>query len=127
MKPRIEQLPIRKIAVLRALFLGDLLCATPALRALRERFPAAEITLIGLPWARELVDRLDTVDRLLIFPGYQGIPEAEYHPERTAAFLAAARAYGYDLAIQMHGDGGITNGFVAELGARHTLGYRPGA
>jgi ADP-heptose:LPS heptosyltransferase len=127
MEPSAESLPIRKIAVLRALFLGDLLCATPALRALRERFPAAEITLIGLPWARELVDRLSSVDRLLAFPGYGGIPEVEYAPERTAAFLAEARAYGYDLAIQMHGDGGITNGFVAELGARQTLGYRPGA
>jgi len=118
---------VRKIAVLRALFLGDLLCATPAWRALRQRFPEAEITLIGLPWAAEFIARLPYIDRLLPFPGYPGIPEVEYCAERTAAFLAGARAYGYDLAIQMHGSGGISNAFVADLGARMSLGYRPGA
>src|SRR5215216_2909145 len=118
--------PVQRIAVLRALFLGDLLCAVPAFRALRRRYPAAEITLIGLPWAEELVRRLPYIDRLLPFPGYPGIPEVEYCPERTAAFLSTARAYSYDLAIQMHGSGGISNGFVADLGARMSLGYRQG-
>lgn len=113
-----------RIAVLRALKLGDLLCATPAFRALRRRFPAAEITLIGLPWAEDVVRRLPALDRLAIFPGYPGIPEAAALPARTAAFLDEARAYGYDLAIQLHGDGNVSNGFVAALGAPVTLGYR---
>jgi ADP-heptose:LPS heptosyltransferase len=118
--------PVRRIAIFRALFLGDLLCATPAFRALRRRFPEAEITLIGLPWARELVDRLPAIDRLLHFPGYPGINEVPVDEARTAAFLAEARAANYDLAIQMHGDGHISNGFVAALGARASLGYGRG-
>jgi lipopolysaccharide heptosyltransferase II len=123
-RPHIAAPSVQRIAVLRALFLGDLLCAVPAFRALRQRFPIAEITLIGLPWAEQLVQRLPTIDRLLPFPGYPGIPEIEYCPERTAAFIAEARAYHYDLAIQMHGDGNLSNSFVAELGARMSLGYR---
>ncbi len=115
---------VRKIAVYRALFLGDLLCATPALVALRQRFPQAEITLIGLPWAAELVDRLPCLDRLVEFQGYPAIEEVPYEPVRGKAFLAAMQAEQFDLAIQMHGSGCVSNGFVAELGAGFTLGYR---
>lgn len=114
----------QRIAVFRALYLGDLLCATPALRALQSRFPHAEITLIGLPWARELVDRLPYIDKFSLFPGYEGIIEVPFQPERTAKFLSEARAISYDLAIQMHGDGRISNGFVADLDAFVSLGYR---
>ncbi len=114
----------RRIAIFRALFLGDLICATPALRAVRRRFPYAEITLIGLPWAEDLLRRMPSLDRLEAFPGYPGIAEAPYDAERTAAFLVKARGTGYDLAIQLHGDGRSSNGFVSELGAWQTLGYR---
>jgi len=117
---------VRKIAVLRALFVGDLLCSTPALRDLRGRFPAAEITLIGLPWATDFVSRTPALDRIRVFPGYPGITEGPRDPGSTAAFLAEARAYGYDLAIQMHGDGRSSNGFIAALGAPFTLGFRCG-
>ena len=114
----------QRIVVMRALHLGDLLCATPALRALRHRFPSAEITLIGLPWAENLVRRLSSIDRLVYFPGYPGMPEGDYHSNRTAAFLAEAREARYDLALQMHGAGDISNSFVAALGAQVSLGFR---
>lgn len=119
---------VHKIAIVRALFLGDLLLSAPAWAALRRRYPRAEITLIGLPWAEELIERLPRlIDRLLIFPGFPGISEVAYDPAHTEAFLAAQRAYGYDLAIQMHGDGTATNGFTQALGARLSVGYaRPG-
>jgi ADP-heptose:LPS heptosyltransferase len=119
---------VRRIAILRALFLGDLLLSGPAMRALRRRFPAAEISLIGLPWAAEIVRRsAGALDRLVPFEGYQGLREVAYDPARAARFLQAQRAYGYDLAVQMHGDGSVSNGLVAALGARLTLGCaRPG-
>jgi ADP-heptose:LPS heptosyltransferase len=117
---------VRRIAILRAIFLGDLLCSVPAFRALRRGFPNAEITLIGLPWARDFVARMPFLDTFVEFPGYPGIAEVPVDPARTAAFIAEAQATGYDLLIQMHGSGVTSNGFVAALGARASLGFRNG-
>jgi ADP-heptose:LPS heptosyltransferase len=117
---------VRRLAVLRALQLGDLLVAVPALRALRAGFPAAEITLVGLTWARAFAARFGHyVDRCVEFGGWAGIAEAPYVPARAAAFTAAQRAYGYDLAIQLHGSGATSNACVLAWGARATAGYYP--
>jgi len=117
----------RRVAVVRMLQLGDMLVAVPALRTLRAGFPRAEITLIGLPWAESFARRYKGyVDRFVPFQGYPGIAEAPYDAERTACFLAAQRAYGYDLAVQMHGSGGDSNPFALDLGARVTAGYYAG-
>jgi len=104
----------RRIAVVRMLQLGDMLVAIPALRALRAGFPRAEMTLIGLPWAESFAHHYKGyVDRFVAFPGYPGIAEAPYDAERTNLFLAAQRAHGYDLVVQMHGSGGDSNPFAA--------------
>ncbi len=115
---------MKRIAVLRALQLGDLLVAVPAFRALRRDFPDAEITLIGLPWAASFVQRFGQyIDRFVEFVGYPGIDEVPVEPLRVASFLAEQRAYGYDIVLQMHGSGRTSNPFVLALGAPVTVGY----
>src|SRR5437899_6359132 len=115
---------IERIAIFRALYLGDLLLAVPALRSIRARFPQAEITLIGLPWAAAFAWRFSgCIDRFVEFVGYPGIDEVEVEPERTRNFLAEQRAYGYDLVIQMHGSGSTSNACALALAGRVTAGY----
>ncbi len=109
-----------RIAIFQALNLGDLLCTTPALRAIRCRFPAAEITFIGRPWAEDFVTRLSTVDRFLPFPGFPGIAESP-----AGARQVVPRWPRFDLVIQMHGSGEVSNGFVATLDATHSVGFGP--
>lgn len=77
-----------RILVLRALGLGDLLTAVPALRGLRAAFPGAEITLAAPAWLADAVDRIEAVDRLL--------PTEELGP------IDFARP---DLAVNLHGKG----------------------
>ena len=115
---------VRRVAVFRALQLGDLLCSVPALRALRTGLPQAVITLIGLPWAATFAQRFSCyVDRFLAFPGTEGLPEQENDPVALDRFFALAHAQRFDLALQMHGNGAITNGVVGTLGARVSMGF----
>jgi ADP-heptose:LPS heptosyltransferase len=117
---------IRKIAVLRALQLGDLLCAVPAFRALRVALPETEITLLGLPWARELVPRFDRyLDAFVEFPGHPGLPERAPDFDGMPEFLGAVRRARFDLALQLHGSGRITNSVVFRLGAGASAGFYP--
>jgi ADP-heptose:LPS heptosyltransferase len=111
-----------RVVVVRALRLGDLLCAVPALRALRAALPRAEITLIGLPLAREFVRRCRYVDRFEEFPGYPGIANQDVQPARRVAFLARMQAYGFDLSVQLHGSGVFSNPFTRLLGAQRMVG-----
>jgi ADP-heptose:LPS heptosyltransferase len=117
----------RRIAVVRALpGLGDMLCAVPALRALRRAAPRAEISVVALPGVLPLLRRFPRyIDELLEFPGYPGLPERAVDPALLESFVATARARHYSVALQMHGSGQQSNGFTLLLGAEQTAGLYP--
>ncbi|WP_407511021.1 glycosyltransferase family 9 protein [Ralstonia sp. GP101] len=107
--------------------LGDMLCAVPALHALRAAAPQAHITLVGLPWARQFQERYaDLLDDFVALPGGDGFPEAgPGDAEATHAFYAGMRARCLDVAIQLHGSGPQSTEVVRQFGAHHVFGFQP--
>jgi ADP-heptose:LPS heptosyltransferase len=116
---------LKRIVILRALGgLGDFLCIVPALRSLRAALPDAEIVLVGSPAIKEWVNRFSHyLDRLLEFPGYLGLPEQVPQLQNIPAFLMEVQAQRFDLAIQMHGSGQITNPLMVLFGAQRNAGF----
>jgi ADP-heptose:LPS heptosyltransferase len=114
----------RKIAVFRALQLGDMLCSVPALRALRRSYPEAEITLLGLPWAASFCERFsEYLDRFIHFPGFAGLPEQPVNADSWENFREQMQAEQFDLVLQMQGNGSIVNEMLENLQAGPVAGF----
>ncbi len=100
------------------------MCAVPSFRAMKLAWPGAAITLVGLPWAKSFVARFARyLDAFQEFPGFDGVPERGFEPARMRAFLA--RRTSFDIAIQLHGNGSVTNRFLPKLRPCFTAGFFP--
>jgi ADP-heptose:LPS heptosyltransferase len=119
----VEPGALARVAVFRPRVLGDMLCAVPALRAIRAALPGSEISLIGLPWAAELAERLPHIDRFIEFPGFPGLPETIPDIAALPGFLQTMQAAPFDLLIQLYDGGRIVNPLLAACGARHLAGF----
>ncbi len=113
-----------RIVLFAPLGVGGLLCAVPALRALRAANPDANIALVGLPAARELAARLRRyLDGFVAFPGFPGMPGIECELDAVPDFFEQMKRQRFDLALQMHGSGEVANPLMVLMGARHNAGY----
>ncbi len=61
-----------KILVRATNWIGDAIISLPALRTLRERFPAAEIAVLAKPWVAALYEGERSLDRVIPLPGAPG-------------------------------------------------------
>jgi ADP-heptose:LPS heptosyltransferase len=114
-----------KIGILRALYMGDMLCIIPTVRAIRGAYPFASITLIGLPWQKSFVERFHHYfDAYVEFPGWPGLPEQPYDHKRVLSFIADMQAQSFDIFLQMQGNGESTNVLSMLFGAKKTFGLR---
>jgi ADP-heptose:LPS heptosyltransferase len=115
--------PWRKVAVLRPGRIGDYLCATPAVRALRRAVPRAELHYVALPLVRDLVERNPCVDRFVAFPGFPYIAEQFFQPRQALRWLSAMQDEEYDLVVQLYGSGVYANPIAQLMGGRCCAGF----
>lgn len=122
--PWLQRQPSNSLVIFRALQLGDMLCAVPALRAIRSSLPDTRISLIGLPWASQFADRFPRyIDEFIAFPGHAAFPEQPVRQELLADFYSDMRARRFDMALQLHGSGEQSNLVTRAFGARTLAGY----
>ncbi|HLJ09613.1 MAG TPA: glycosyltransferase family 9 protein [Planctomycetaceae bacterium] len=123
-RPRPSCDDVRTVGLFRALQLGDLLCAVPAARALKRRWPHWRISLIGLPWAAEFARRFSAYfDGFIEFPGFPGLPEREPDLRAIPEFFQRMDHERFDLIIQMHGSGHLVNSLCALMRPKSLAGY----
>ncbi|MET9436387.1 glycosyltransferase family 9 protein [Streptomyces sp. NPDC006551] len=94
------------LLVLRALGLGDLLTAVPALRALRRGFPRHEIVLAAPGRLAEVARATGAVDRLLPTDA----------PGREVPAALAWQGPPPDVAVDLHGCGPLSHRLLQRLG-----------
>jgi lipopolysaccharide heptosyltransferase II len=95
------------ILVVKMAGIGDLLLATPALRALRESYPQAHIDLLVTPDSAGLLNGWSIIDNIIVLDKYlfDHPKQLLTHPEnmlRLATFWRTLRTGHYDAVLLLH-------------------------
>jgi heptosyltransferase-2 len=91
-----------KILVRATNWLGDAILALPALRALRARFPKAQITVLARPWVADLYRREPCCDQVLLCQGRRRLVR-ELRALRFDAAILLPNAFEAALLVRMAG------------------------
>jgi lipopolysaccharide heptosyltransferase II len=107
-----------KILLVRLRLIGDVVLTTPLLRALRRRYPDAQLTYLVEPAAAQIVRGNPHINTLLVAPKARGLA-------RLSDDLSVARRLrreAFDIAIDLHG-GPRAAWFTWASGAPTRIGY----
>ncbi len=107
---------LRRLLVIHRIRIGDAIVITPLLRALRKRFPEADITLLVSPVVADLMRRAPGPDRVIAFEPGRG------EGARAAAARAARETGPADGAFVLDFTG-LSVRIAERAGARFRIGY----
>jgi heptosyltransferase I len=107
-----------KILLVRLRLIGDVVFTTPAIRALRRRFPDGHLAYLVEPEAAPVVEGNPNLDEVIVVPRRKGVPGLR----ADLALLGRLRRARYDVVIDFHG-GPRSSLITAATGARMRIGY----
>lgn len=119
---------ISKILVVRNDNVGDVICSTPAIQALRENFPKAYIAVLVASYSKDTILGNPFVDEVFIYDKYK---HGRYRSRWVAwwnqfKILRSLRKKGFDLAIGMRSDFSPAQGWLVYFtGSPLRLGTHP--
>ena len=87
-----------RILIVRLREIGDVVFTTPAVRAIRRRFPGAHITYVVEPAASAIVEHNPHIDELIVAPRPSGIGRLR----AELRLIRRLRAAAFDIAIDFH-------------------------
>ncbi len=96
------------VLVLRALGIGDLATAVPALRGLRAAYPTARLSLAAPAWLTPLAELTGAVDRVVPTAGLTALPRNTPPPA---------------VAVNLHGRGPQSHRLLADLNPERLLAF----
>jgi heptosyltransferase-2 len=79
--------------------LGDMLCVVPLLRALRDRFPSARITLLASPGNRDIMLHHPCLDEVITYDKRDYLRDGSPRLGSFRRFVRSVRGRSFDLAV----------------------------
>lgn len=84
-------------------WIGDAVMSLPALRAIRDIFPRAHLTVLAKPWVGDLYARETAIDRVIPYTGTRSEIAHRLRVERFDAAILLQNAFGAALIMRMAG------------------------
>lgn len=116
---------IKKILVIKFRHIGDVLLTVPAIRALKQTFPDARVTVLVNSGTEQVLAGNPAIDELMVFDrSIKKLPAVTRYLKEIS-FLKKIRANGFDMTVDLTGgDRAAVVSFVS--GTRYRLAADPG-
>ena len=127
-RPAVQPNQVKRLLVLKFDRIGDAFLALPTIEALRQLFPAAEITIACSPWNKAVLANNPAIDRLL---SLESLPDV--HHSRLTDFLRLTKIKQLASFIKVQETEVVVDLQGSPMnvlamfwsGSKHRLGYRP--
>jgi len=114
---------VRKILAIKLRHIGDVLLTVPALKAIRETFPEAELAILVNAGTEQMLTLNPVIDRIHSYDREKAGHGLTARIREEVRLFKEVRSQGYDLTINLtEGDRGALLSFFS--GARYRLGLR---